>query len=103
MPARAAAEVLALSAHRCECARTLPTLLQPYDEQYLKEKDIKHMSFHAYVRKLTELHGKGTHLKQPLENVSCLLDLNCTNGHKPYPQGVCTKCRPPTLSLNRQV
>jgi nuclear protein localization family protein 4 len=76
---------------------------QPYDEEYLKSKDIKHMSFHAYVRKLTDLHGKGTHLKQPLENVNCLLDMNCTNGHKHYPLGICTKCRPPTLTLNRQV
>lgn len=76
--------------------------LQPYDEDYLKEKDIKHMSFHAYVRKLTAGHGKGTQLKKPLENIVCTLKTNCP-GHKPYPKGICTKCRPPSLTLNRQV
>ncbi|CAD5212060.1 unnamed protein product [Bursaphelenchus okinawaensis] len=81
------------------CSHCLP--VDPYDEDYLKEKEIKHMSFHAYVRKLTDVHGKGTHLKQPLETINCKLDLSCTN-HRPYPHGVCTKCRPSTVSLNRQ-
>ncbi|KAI6243005.1 hypothetical protein M3Y99_00211400 [Aphelenchoides fujianensis] len=86
---------------RQKCANCLP--IDPYDEEYLRSKDIKHMSFHAYVRKLTDLHGKGTQLKKPLENVNCQLDLNCTNGHQPYPLGICTKCRPPSLTLNRQI
>uniref|UniRef100_A0A1I7WSA5 Zf-NPL4 domain-containing protein n=1 Tax=Heterorhabditis bacteriophora TaxID=37862 RepID=A0A1I7WSA5_HETBA len=34
---------------------------EPYDEEYLKSKDIKHMSFHAHIRKLTDGHGKGSH------------------------------------------
>lgn len=76
---------------------------QPYDEEYLKKKDIKHMSFHAYVRKLTDLHGKGTRNVQPLENVDLKVNLNCGGTHRPYPQGICTKCRPPVLTLNRQV
>ncbi|KAI1730031.1 NPL4 family domain-containing protein [Ditylenchus destructor] len=75
--------------------------IDPYDEEYLKEKNIKHMSFHAYVRKLTELHGRGSRTK-PLENVSCKLLEKCPGGHKPYPKGICTKCRPTTLTLNRQ-
>uniref|UniRef100_F1L0V5 Nuclear protein localization protein 4 n=1 Tax=Ascaris suum TaxID=6253 RepID=F1L0V5_ASCSU len=84
---------------RQKCTHCLP--LDPYDEDYLKEKDIKHMSFHAYVRKLTAGHGKGTQLKKPLENIVCTLKTNCP-GHKPYPKGICTKCRPPSLTLNRQ-
>lgn len=27
--------------------------LEPWDEDYLKEHNIKHMSFHAYLRKMT--------------------------------------------------
>lgn len=61
------------------------------------------MSFFAYVKKLTDLHGKGTRLNKPLENVNCKLKIDCTNGHQPYPKGICTKCRPPVLTLNRQV
>lgn len=29
------------------------TPIEPYDEAYLKEHNIKHMSFHAYLRKMT--------------------------------------------------
>jgi nuclear protein localization family protein 4 len=61
------------------------------------------MSFHAYVRKLTDLHGAGTQLKKPLENVNCKLKLNCAAGHKPYPASICAKCRPSVLTLMRQV
>ena len=61
------------------------------------------MSFHAYVRKLTDLHGKGTRVIQPLENTDLKVNLNCGGTHRPYPQGICTKCRPPVLTLNRQV
>uniref|UniRef100_A0A0R3RTM0 NPL4 domain-containing protein n=1 Tax=Elaeophora elaphi TaxID=1147741 RepID=A0A0R3RTM0_9BILA len=84
---------------RQKCTHCLP--LDPYDEDYLKKKDIKHMSFHAYVRKMTAGHGKGTQLKKPLENIVCSLKPNCP-GHKPYPQGICSKCRPPMVTLNRQ-
>ncbi|VDO18360.1 unnamed protein product [Brugia timori] len=85
---------------RQKCTYCLP--LDPYDEDYLKKKDIKHMSFHAYVRKMTAGHGKGTQLKKPLENIVCSLKPNCPS-HKPYPQGICSKCRPPMVTLNRQV
>ncbi|EYC14583.1 hypothetical protein Y032_0040g293 [Ancylostoma ceylanicum] len=84
---------------RQKCAHCLP--IDPYDEDYLKSKDIKHMSFHAHVRKLTSGHGKGSQVKRPLENIRCAINLNCP-AHKPYPKGVCTKCKPPMMTLNRQ-
>ncbi|VDM58737.1 unnamed protein product [Angiostrongylus costaricensis] len=84
---------------RQKCAHCLP--IDPYDEEYLKSKDIKHMSFHAHVRKLTSGHGKGSTLKRPLENIRATIDLTCP-AHKPYPKGVCTKCKPPMMTLNRQ-
>uniref|UniRef100_A0A914W5A8 MPN domain-containing protein n=1 Tax=Plectus sambesii TaxID=2011161 RepID=A0A914W5A8_9BILA len=82
-----------------KCSHCLP--IDPYDEEYLHQKDIKHMSFHANVRKLTEGHGKGTHLKMPLENLVCYIKPGCSD-HKPYPKGVCTKCRPRMVTLMRQ-
>ena len=51
-----------------ELSKSLFLIFQPYDEEYLKSKDIKHMSFHAHVRKLTAGHGKSTTLTKPLEN-----------------------------------
>ncbi|CAO4368077.1 unnamed protein product [Caenorhabditis nigoni] len=84
---------------RQKCTNCLP--LDPFDEEYLKEKDIKHMSFHAHVRKLLGSHGKGTSLKKPLENLRCSLKQNCPD-HKPFPKGICTKCKPQVVTLNRQ-
>uniref|UniRef100_A0A1I7Z0Q5 MPN domain-containing protein n=1 Tax=Steinernema glaseri TaxID=37863 RepID=A0A1I7Z0Q5_9BILA len=83
-----------------KCTNCLP--LDPYDEEYLKEKEIKHMSFHSYVRKLTDGHGKSTKMLKPLDNESYKLVRKCDNGHKPFPKGICTKCRPPVVTLNRQ-
>lgn len=34
-----------------KCVHCLP--IEPYDEGYIREHNIKHMSFHAYLRKLT--------------------------------------------------
>ncbi|CAI2347256.1 unnamed protein product [Caenorhabditis sp. 36 PRJEB53466] len=84
---------------RQKCTNCLP--LDPFDEEYLKDKDIKHMSFHAYVRKLLGSQGKGTSLKKPLENIRCALKANC-DAHKPFPKGICTKCKPQVVTLNRQ-
>ncbi|CAI4232244.1 unnamed protein product [Auanema sp. JU1783] len=82
-----------------KCTHCLP--IDPYDEEYLKAKDIKHMSFHSYVRKLTEGSGKGSQLKKPLENLRCTIDLTCV-AHKPFPAGICTRCKPAVVTLNRQ-
>ncbi|CAJ0587181.1 unnamed protein product, partial [Mesorhabditis spiculigera] len=84
---------------RQKCTHCLP--IDPYDEEYLKSKDIKHMSFHAYVRKLTQGHGKGSKLRKPLETPRVKVDLTC-DSHKPFPVGICTRCRPPMVTLNRQ-
>lgn len=34
-----------------KCSHCLP--IEPYDENYLREHNIKHMSFHTYLKKLT--------------------------------------------------
>ncbi|XP_070580659.1 nuclear protein localization protein 4 homolog [Ptychodera flava] len=75
--------------------------LEPYDERYLREHDppIKHMSFHAYTRKLTGGADRGKFAM--MEDISCKIKPGCT-GHLPWPEGICTKCQPSAVTLNRQ-
>ncbi len=85
------------------------------------------MSFHAYIRKLTGgadklvlLRALYSHLNKvgregfnqlflslrgkfvALENISCKIKSGC-EGHLPWPEGICTKCQPSAITLNRQV
>uniref|UniRef100_A0AAQ6A536 Nuclear protein localization protein 4 homolog n=1 Tax=Amphiprion ocellaris TaxID=80972 RepID=A0AAQ6A536_AMPOC len=73
----------------------------PFDEDYLNHLDppVKHMSFHAYLRKLTGGADKGKFAA--LENISCKIKSGC-EGHPPWPEGICTKCQPSAITLNRQ-
>ncbi|XP_077980662.1 nuclear protein localization protein 4 homolog [Glandiceps talaboti] len=75
--------------------------LEPYDETYLHNHDppIKHMSFHAYMRKLTGGVSRGKFAM--LEDISCKIKPGCT-GHPPWPEGICTKCQPSAVTLSRQ-
>nr|CAG4651810.1 EOG090X05T8 [Triops cancriformis] len=82
---------------KSSCIHCLP--LEPYDETYLKEQNIKHMSFHTYLRKLTGGLDKGKF--SPLENISCKIKSGCA-GHPPWPQAICSKCQPKAVTLNRQ-
>uniref|UniRef100_A0A672K9G8 Nuclear protein localization protein 4 homolog n=1 Tax=Sinocyclocheilus grahami TaxID=75366 RepID=A0A672K9G8_SINGR len=68
---------------------------------YLNHLDppVKHMSFHAYIRKLTGGADKGKFVA--LENISCKIKSGC-EGHPPWPEGICTKCQPSAITLNRQ-
>lgn len=72
---------------------------EPYDEAYLRQEGIKHMSFHAYLRKLSGGVTKGKFAA--LEDISCKIKKGCTT-HKPWPESVCSKCLPPAITLNRQ-
>ncbi|XP_042907683.1 nuclear protein localization protein 4 homolog [Parasteatoda tepidariorum] len=73
--------------------------VEPYNEAYLQEQNIKHMSFHSYLRKLTAGIDKGKFAA--LENISCKIKSGCKD-HLPWPQGICTKCQPNAFTLNRQ-
>ncbi|XP_065176923.1 nuclear protein localization protein 4 homolog [Sycon ciliatum] len=75
------------------------TPIQPYDPQYLAKQEIKHMSFHSYVRKLHSGVDKGKFVF--LENLSCKIKPGCTE-HSPWPNGICTKCQPNAVTLKRQ-
>lgn len=83
-----------------KCIHCVP--LEPYDEEYLKnhKPPIKHMSFHAFLKKL----GGGTDRGKftVLEDTSCRIKPGCTE-HPPWPGGICTKCQPSAITLKRQV
>lgn len=80
-----------------KCVHCAP--IEPYNESYLHEHNIKHMSFHSYLRKITGGIDKGKFAA--LENVSCKIKAGCRE-HLPWPKGICTKCQPNALTLNRQ-
>nr|CAG4634776.1 EOG090X05T8 [Alona affinis] len=87
-----------LHGENSSCIHCLP--LEPYDAGYLKEHNIKHMSFHAYLRKLSSGLDGGKYAN--LENISCRIKGGCS-GHLPWPKGVCSKCQPKAITLNSQV
>lgn len=69
--------------------------LEPWDEGYLKEHNIKHLSFHSYLRK--QMSGKFV----SLDELSCKIKPGCKE-HPPWPRGVCSTCTPSAVTLNRQ-
>ncbi|XP_014220725.1 nuclear protein localization protein 4 homolog isoform X1 [Trichogramma pretiosum] len=73
--------------------------LEPFDEAYLKEQNIKHMSFHTYLRKMTAGVDRGKFLQ--LEDINCSIRNGCKD-HPPWPKGICSKCQPNAITLNRQ-
>lgn len=73
--------------------------LEPWNDAYLKEQKIKHMSFHAYLRKMTTGASSGRFVA--LEDLNCRIRSGCTE-HLPWPKGICSKCQPSAITLNPQ-
>ncbi|KAI0768630.1 polyubiquitin-tagged protein recognition complex Npl4 component [Trametes elegans] len=64
--------------------------LEPYDIAYHTEHNIKHLSYHAYIRKLTPKASSSASDPCP------------TGGHPPWPAGICTACQPSAITLQSQ-
>ncbi|ORX54417.1 polyubiquitin-tagged protein recognition complex, Npl4 component [Hesseltinella vesiculosa] len=82
--------------------------LEPFDKNYLEMNKIKHMSFHAYIRSISASQQNkapsssiSTQLP-PLEVPNFKVKVPCSGGHSPWPEAICTKCQPGTITLQRQ-
>ncbi|XP_055902406.1 nuclear protein localization protein 4 homolog [Eupeodes corollae] len=74
--------------------------IEPYDDTYLKEQNIKHLSFHSYIRKQTSGVDRGKYIT--IDDISCKIKPGCRE-HPPWPKGICSKCQPSAITLNRQI
>jgi len=80
------------------CSYCMP--LEPYDAGYQKECGIKHLSLHAYLRKLEQ--STSNKAGPVLEEANFKVKTDCSGHHPPYPDGICTKCQPSAIILNSQ-
>ncbi|KAJ3285003.1 nuclear protein localization protein 4 [Borealophlyctis nickersoniae] len=87
------------------CEYCMP--LQPYDAKYLEENKIKHMSFHAYLRQITDQNKTApptsSQFLPPLDEQDFKVKVPCpTKSHAPFPTSICTKCQPSSVTLQPQ-
>jgi len=80
------------------------TPLEPYDATYHKEKSIKHLSYHAHLRKLIpKSTSSAASALPPLNTLSYKVKVPCpSGGHAPWPAGICTSCQPSAITLQSQ-
>ncbi|KND04917.1 nuclear protein localization protein 4 [Spizellomyces punctatus DAOM BR117] len=87
------------------CEYCMP--LQPWDAKYLEENKIKHMSFHAYLRQITDQNKTApltsSQFLPPLDEMDLKVKIPCpSKGHESWPNGICTKCQPSAVTLQSQ-
>ncbi|KIJ45252.1 hypothetical protein M422DRAFT_30109 [Sphaerobolus stellatus SS14] len=79
--------------------------LEPYDAEYHSKNSIKHLSYHAYLRKLSppSTTVSSTAALPPLVPLSYKVKNPCPTGsHPPWPAGICTGCQPSAITLQPQ-
>ncbi|PWN40260.1 putative NPL4-nuclear protein localization factor and ER translocation component [Ceraceosorus guamensis] len=78
--------------------------LEPYDAAYHTEHQIKHLSFNAHLRKKDIATNKPSQSYiPPLEPEDYRVKVPCPSGtHPSWPSGICTKCQPSAITLQRQ-
>ena len=78
--------------------------LEPYDAAYHKEHSIKHLSYHAYLAKITPKPTiSASSTLPPLNPLSYKVKVPCPTGsHPSWPASICTNCQPSTITLQSQ-
>ncbi|EIW72439.1 hypothetical protein TREMEDRAFT_58601 [Tremella mesenterica DSM 1558] len=78
--------------------------LEPYDMKYQAENQIKHLSYHSYLKKLLSSRPpNSTSDIPPLTPLSLSVQTPCPTGsHAPFPAGICSTCQPSALTLSSQ-
>ncbi|KAF7306588.1 MPN domain-containing protein [Mycena indigotica] len=77
--------------------------LEPFDTGYHKEHAIKHLSYHAYLKKISpKSTTSATSNLPPLEPLSYKVKVPCPSGHPSWPAGICTACQPSAITLQSQ-
>ncbi|KAF8506893.1 polyubiquitin-tagged protein recognition complex Npl4 component [Russula emetica] len=78
--------------------------LEPYDRKYHQEHNIKHLSYHAYLRQLTpKTSSAAAAALPPLVEPDYRVKVPCpTGGHSNWPAGICTACQPSAITLQSQ-
>jgi len=78
--------------------------LEPYDAGYHASNGIKHLSYHAYLRKLTpKTSSDAAAALPPLNPLDYRVKVPCPTGnHPPWPAGICTGCQPSAITLQSQ-
>ncbi|KAF9243896.1 NPL4 family-domain-containing protein [Melanogaster broomeanus] len=78
--------------------------LEPYDAAYQAEHSIKHLSYHAYLRKLSpKTSSSAAQALPPLSPISYKVKVPCPTGNHPsWPAGICTACQPSAITLQSQ-
>ncbi|KAJ7596715.1 NPL4 family-domain-containing protein [Mycena floridula] len=79
--------------------------LEPYDAAYHKENSIKHLSYHAYLQKVSPKTSSKSAISDipPLNSLSYKVKTPCPTGaHPPWPAGICTSCQPSAITLQSQ-
>lgn len=79
--------------------------LEPHDAAYHTEHQIKHLSYHAYLNKLSPKSSSATaaSLLPPLTPLEYRVKVPCpSKAHPPWPGGICTACQPSAITLQSQ-
>jgi nuclear protein localization family protein 4 len=79
--------------------------LEPYDTKYHEEHTIKHLSYHAYLRKLSPKTTSSSAAASlpPLSSPDYRVKIPCpSGGHPSWPAGICTACQPSAITLQSQ-